>query len=104
MPFQLPVDCLNDIFEHLEDRVDLHSCLLVNRLWCKVSVQILWRIIQNYNTLIVCLPNRSKEFLYDNGIVIQTSKLPLFNYMAFIKILSIEEVCEKILTLQKFDN
>ncbi len=37
----LHADCLNKIFESLEDKVDLYSCLLVNRLWCKVSVRIL---------------------------------------------------------------
>ena len=62
MSCQLPADCLNDIFEFLrKDKVTLHSCLLVNRLWCEVSVRILWRNIWNfddpsiYNTLISCL-------------------------------------------------
>ncbi len=26
MPRQLPADCLNEIFEYLEDKVDLRSC------------------------------------------------------------------------------
>ena len=48
---QLPADCLNEIFEYLEeDRVALRSCLLVNQLWCEVSVRILWKNIRNYNT------------------------------------------------------
>jgi len=70
------VDCLNEIFEYLErNRTTLHSCLLVNRLWCEVSVRILWRDICNIkyyfcrfslpfevaksiiNSLIACLPN-----------------------------------------------
>jgi len=93
MACKLPIDCLNDIFEHLRDDKDedtLRSCLLVNRLWCKVSVPILWTNIQNYKTLITCLPNESKEILYKNGIIISTltSKPPLFNYVAFIKILN----------------
>ncbi len=29
-------------FKCLENEADLISCLLVNHLWCKVSVQILW--------------------------------------------------------------
>ena len=72
---QLPSDCLNDIFEYLEDdKVTLYSCILVNRLWCKVSVRILWRSDRVYNnrtyyTLISCLPNESKEILSKNGIV-----------------------------------
>src|SRR6266498_4696728 len=97
---KLPADCLNEIFEYLEDdNVTLYSCLLVNRLWCEVSVRIFWRSIWNYNnraynTLISCLPNESKEILYKNGIVISTptSKSPMFNYAAFCKILSIIQV------------
>ena len=33
---QLPSDCLDVIFEHLEDEMDLRSCLLVDRSWCKL--------------------------------------------------------------------
>src|SRR5438552_1792482 len=34
------VDCLNEIFEYLEnDDTTLYSCLLVNRLCCEVSVK-----------------------------------------------------------------
>src|SRR6266498_5321399 len=96
---QLPSDCLDEIFGYLDDKVSLYSCLLVNRLWCEVSVRILWRSIWNYNnrtynTLISCLPNESKEILSKNGIVISTptSKSPMFNYAAFCKILSIIQV------------
>ncbi|RIA82891.1 hypothetical protein C1645_834658 [Glomus cerebriforme] len=81
---QLLADCLSEIFEHLEkDKFTLHSCLLANRLCCEISVRILWRYnwdytIETYNTLISCLPNESKELLYENGIIIpsQTSKPP----------------------------
>jgi hypothetical protein len=105
MTCQLPVDCLNEIIEYLEeDRHTLHSCLLVNRLWCEISVRILWRNIWNFersysetlilNTLFACLPNESKELLYKNKIFISTptSKQPLFNYAAFCKVLSIYEI------------
>ena len=99
---QLPADCLNDIFEYLEDKVGLRSCLLVNRFWCKVSVRILWRNIQSYNTLISCLPNESKELLYENDIIISTQPL-LFDYVTFIKAISIKKICEKIYFLQNND-
>ncbi|GBB94080.1 hypothetical protein RclHR1_02290006 [Rhizophagus clarus] len=88
---QLSADCLNEIIEYLEnDNVSLYSCLLVNRFWCKVSVRILWRNIQNYKTIISCLPDESKEILDKNKIIISTfnSKPPLFNYVSFIKNLS----------------
>jgi hypothetical protein len=93
----LPADCLNEIFEFLEDdKVSLYSCLLVNRLWCQVSVRILWRnvSVSNFSTLITCLSNESKKFLYDNGIIISspTSKFPTFDYATFCKTLSVNEV------------
>ena len=48
MTFQLPIDCLNEIIEYLEkDEISLGSCLLVDRLWCKVAVRILWRNVWN---------------------------------------------------------
>src|SRR5204863_2980440 len=92
---QLPADCLNEIFEYLEDdKVTLRSCSLVNRLWCEVSVRILWRRIRNYNTLIACLPNESKEILFKNGIVtsMSASRPLMFNYASFCKALSTHEV------------
>ena len=42
MSHQLSVDCLNEIFEYLEeDKITLHSCLLVSRLYCEIAVRIL---------------------------------------------------------------
>ncbi|RIA89580.1 hypothetical protein C1645_876620 [Glomus cerebriforme] len=99
MSSQLSTDCLDKIFEYLEnDKATLYSCLLVDRLWCRVSVMVLWRKIWNVetapksilDTLIACLPNESKDLLIENGIVISpTSRPPLFNYPSFCKILSI---------------
>ncbi|CAB4393069.1 unnamed protein product [Rhizophagus irregularis] len=94
----LPTDCLNKIFECLEeDKATLHSCLLVNRLWCRISVEILWRNIwdlkcidQIIRTLIDCLPNESKDLLINNGVIsIPISNPPLFNYVSLCKVLSI---------------
>ena len=49
MPYQLPADCLNEIFEQLEeDKITLRSCLLANHLCCQVAIRILWRNIWNY--------------------------------------------------------
>jgi len=97
MPRQIPIDCLNKIFEYL-DEAALYSCLLVNRLWCETSVQILWTNIQNYNTVIAYLPNESKEILSKNEIIISssTSNPPLFNCTTFIKSLSMCEIIENI--------
>src|SRR5947208_8535928 len=96
---QLPADCLNEIFEHFDNDKVTHSCLLVNRLWCGVSIRILWTSVWNYDTLIACLPNESKEILYKNRIITPTptSKPPLFNYIAFIKNLEIDNIIKIIL-------
>src|SRR5688500_14396970 len=99
MPCQLLYDCLNEIFEYLEeDKVTLYSCLLVNRLWCEVSVGILWRHVdfkhiktkpKFLGTIIACLSDESKDLLHKNKIFIPTpsSKPPLFNYASFCKVL-----------------
>ncbi|EXX78059.1 hypothetical protein RirG_018350 [Rhizophagus irregularis DAOM 197198w] len=106
---KLPADCWNEIFEYLEDDIHtLYSCILVNRLWCEVSVRILWRNEQNYttsnfSTLITCLPNESKEILSKNEITILTPTLkpPIFNYASFCKVLSVNRVYYKIGRLLK---
>src|SRR5437016_6279254 len=102
--FQLPSDCLNEIFEYLEqDKITLRSCLLVNRLWCEIAVEILWRVSTYYSTLniralIACLPKESEEILHKNGIIISppTSKHPMFNYASFCKVLSVCQIYERI--------
>ena len=113
MPCQLPTDCLIKIFEILEDdKIALHSCLLVNRHWCKNSVGILWKNVWDFeyyvyhrrvalsilSTLVACLPNESKELLNGNEIFIPTptSSPPLFNYAAFCKVLSVYNIGEII--------
>ena len=123
MTCQLSADCLNEIFEYLEcdyDKVTLHSCLLVNRLWCEISVRILWRDVWNLSedsdssqqallsTLISCLPKESKELLHNNGIFITTptTKPTIFNYPSFLKVLSIYDIdimimIKKVLERQK---
>ncbi|GBC08971.1 hypothetical protein RclHR1_08510007 [Rhizophagus clarus] len=125
MTFQIPIDCLNEIIEYLEeDRHTLYSCLLVNRLWCEISVRILWRNIvykdiQSFehdklfelvdssilNTLFTCLPNESKGLLYQIEIFISTpiSKRPLFNYATFCKALSIFKIKRMVDNVFKFE-
>src|SRR5436305_1308199 len=114
MACQLPADCLNEILEYLEeDKITLHSCLLVNRFWCEISVRILWRnvwslqySVHDYNpyrthvpssiisTLIACLPKKSKDLLTKSRISIAspTWKPPLFNYVSFCKVLSVNGI------------
>jgi hypothetical protein len=124
MSFQLSSDCLNEIFKYLEeDKISLHSCLLVDRHWCRTSVRILWRNVWDFkysvpysnrlriekailSTLIACLPKESKELLRRSEISILpiTSKSPLFNYAAFCKVLSICEIGRIIDNVFKFES
>ncbi|RIA87405.1 hypothetical protein C1645_827826 [Glomus cerebriforme] len=84
---QLPVDCLIEIFQYLEeDKFTMYSCLLVNRIWCQASVRIFWKKIRNYDTIIGCLPLELKE---KNGL---STKYPTFNYVSFCKMISIYEI------------
>ncbi|CAB5396017.1 unnamed protein product [Rhizophagus irregularis] len=88
MACQLPVDCLEEIIEFLEtDKFTLYTCLLVNR----------------FCTLIACLPDESKNLLYNNGISISppTSKPLLFNYASFFKTLSIFGISRMIASVLK---
>src|SRR5581483_10285186 len=102
--FQLLSDCLDEIFEYLEnDGKTLLSCLQVNRLWSEIAVRILWRDSRYYNTftfrtLIACLPNESKEVLHKNGIIISPpiSRPPMFNYESFCIVLSVNQIYVKI--------
>src|SRR6266498_3915570 len=125
MAFQLTADCLNDIIEYLDkDKISLRSCLLVNRLWCRIAVEVLWRNVWNIqyysnpkrrhaplsilSTLIACLPNESKNLLSINGISIPTptTNLSPFDYISFIKVLcfrQIECIVEDALINQKIN-
>ena len=94
---KLNIDCLNLIFNQI-DKKSLHSCLLVNREWCKIIAPILWK---NYswcgykeklkkfsNTILSCLPSFSKQLLSDNDIKLPSTVLsqsPLLNYISFCK-------------------
>jgi hypothetical protein len=49
----LPAECLQHIFAHLShSKSSLHSCLLVNRLWCVNVVKVLWS--QPFHLLNIC--------------------------------------------------
>jgi hypothetical protein len=101
---QLDADCLNEIFEYLEeDKETLRSCLLVNRFWGEVSVRILWRSVRNYKTVISFLSKESREILHKNGINISTipNKIPIYNYITYIKGLSIYTIDDIIKNILK---
>jgi hypothetical protein len=93
---RLNVDCLVLIFDELQDKKSLHSCLLVNREWCRLVVPILWRNyswcnveeFNFFNTILSWLSSSSKQLLSDNDIKLPPTTLlkpPLFNYISFCR-------------------
>ncbi|CAG8483410.1 8315_t:CDS:2 [Scutellospora calospora] len=101
---RLPADCLYDIFNLLKDDIkSLHSCILVNRLWCETAVPYLWShpfkrstppAPSLINVLVACLSDDEKSVLVQNGIKLSTQlkKPPTFDYASFIPHLSLESL------------
>src|SRR3954451_18562699 len=95
----LNIDCFILIFNQLDNKIYLHSCLLVNKQWCNIVVPILWKEYSwygnsvgseknHFNTTLSCLSPSSKQFLSDNGIKLPSTillKTPLFNYVSLCK-------------------
>nr|CAG8490112.1 15796_t:CDS:2 [Entrophospora candida] len=119
----LPYECLENIILNLEyDIYSLHSCLLVNKAWCVISVSILWRwtfinthrgefdspfLVPSYfpflseesRSLIGIKLISSKsgdggDNIGDNGGNIQFNK-PLFNYPLYLRGFS----CDKLIRM-----
>ena len=96
---KLNVDCLYLIVSELsQNHKSLHSCILVNREWCRLVVPMLWMKHtwysclnyeakkKLYNIMLSFLSSTSKQLLLDNNIKIPLSilsKPPLFNYISF---------------------
>lgn len=110
----MTADCFEEILKYLEnDKNTLYSCLLSNRLLCKVSVEFLWKNIWDFKlrsdaqvriirTLLACLPNESKQLLHEKEIIIiPTSETSLFDYVSFFKALSIDDIIIMIGFFQK---
>ncbi|PKC62853.1 hypothetical protein RhiirA1_464550 [Rhizophagus irregularis] len=109
-------DVLSQIFKELkDDKNSLYSCLLVNRLWCAITVPILWRnpnyhyyflpsvliyrtsdsfhyyskLRKLFNTILLHLSEESRDILKNQGINIDEKyKHPLFNYINYWKYLN----------------
>ncbi|RHZ44580.1 hypothetical protein Glove_718g53 [Diversispora epigaea] len=113
--FQIP-ECLRLIFIHLKDnRTSLHSCILVNRLWCINGIDILWtepfhllytcnknpcvcslakRYSQASNllkTLLSCFIQQNPTVFHKN-IIYSSITAPLFNYVEYLRILNLHEL------------
>ncbi|GBC02666.1 hypothetical protein RclHR1_04740009 [Rhizophagus clarus] len=84
----------------------LHSCVLVNRLWCHLSIALLWEdpfsknCLKNYHFIEICLfklNDDDKVKLKEYGILIDLfPSKTLFNYPSFIQNLNVYNICHSI--------
>ncbi|GBB92382.1 hypothetical protein RclHR1_00200015 [Rhizophagus clarus] len=98
-------ELLNDIIQYFyDDFSTLHSCVLVNRLWCRLTIPLLWEDpfsipTQNYNFIQIYLHNLN---YYDKKDVNKYEKNnffslnTLFNYPNLIKCLNTHKIVNAI--------
>ncbi|CAG8550392.1 2583_t:CDS:2 [Scutellospora calospora] len=97
IPTPLTFDCFEETLSHLIDSPKtLYSCILVNRLWCRTAIPLLWShpfevhgfgerssdIIQTY---ISCLPEDERQLLIDEGLDLPPSTPLLFDYSKYLQ-------------------
>ncbi|PKY25071.1 hypothetical protein RhiirB3_439863 [Rhizophagus irregularis] len=99
----LPAELTYEVIKYFQndDYSTLHSCLLVNRLWCRLAIPLLWENpfsinTGNYNFIEIYLHNLNDDDfntkLNEHNIVNNSllSNL-LFNYPKFLKYLNIRK-------------
>jgi hypothetical protein len=89
------IELINVIIENFyNDFKTLHSCLLVNRLWCRLAIPLLWNdpfsiITENYNFIEIYLLHLKNDAKKELNKYITCNNLyslnTLFNYPSFIQ-------------------
>ncbi|RHZ88833.1 hypothetical protein Glove_21g194 [Diversispora epigaea] len=121
---QLPYDCLTEVFEHVliysthRHPKNLFACSLVNKLWSKLAVSLLWKYPWQWRgrfssspvfwkaitrTIISCLPEEQKSRIFFSS---PNSPPPIYDYVKYCEHLSpivIESIIEALEILQ-FDD
>ncbi|PKK64725.1 hypothetical protein RhiirC2_787097 [Rhizophagus irregularis] len=92
-------ELLNEIMKYLNDISTLHSCVLVNRIWCRLAIPLLWEdpfSFHDYSIIDYLLNNLSEEDKIKlKEYEINSKILPLntlFNYPSFIKKLNTKDM------------
>jgi hypothetical protein len=90
-------ELIDEVIQHFRyDYKTLHSCILVNRLWCRLAVPLLWedpfsiKFPKNYHFIEIYLNNLNEDYKAKlNEYVIHNDLFPsnytLFNYSSFIQ-------------------
>ncbi|CAG8595439.1 16906_t:CDS:2, partial [Gigaspora rosea] len=97
----LPVECLFDIFKHIDDIKTLHSIVLTNRTWCREAIHLLWNdpfqltrkkknLYKIITILLSYIPVGCKSFLKVNKKKLHIPKTTTFNYPFFIENIDFE--------------
>ncbi|CAG8459672.1 15688_t:CDS:1 [Funneliformis mosseae] len=101
------MNCLENILLQLKDDLcSLHSCLLVNRDWCRLVIPLLWsqpfelsketsshKIVRTY---ISCLPKESKKRFRIGGIKLPDFTTTLFDYPIFLQKFDTQKFCHAL--------
>ncbi|CAB5192219.1 unnamed protein product [Rhizophagus irregularis] len=99
-------ELVDEIIQYLRNDIStLYSCILVNRLWCRLAIPLLWEDpfstpTKNYHFIEIYLQyleEKDKEKLQDYGI--NNNLIPLntlFNYPSFIKYLNTQNIISTI--------
>ncbi|RGB36186.1 hypothetical protein C1646_758392 [Rhizophagus diaphanus] len=94
----------DEILQYLRNDIStLYSCILVNRLLCRLAIPLLWedtfsiKNFKNYHFIEIYLQYLDKEKLQDYGINKNLFPLnTLFNYLSFIKHLNTQNIISTI--------
>ncbi|CAG8564231.1 14268_t:CDS:1 [Cetraspora pellucida] len=94
----LYIELLKEILENIIDSHHLFSCILVNRIWCRTGVPILWRspnpseksLLPLVTSYLRCLPEEQIKCLKDENIPLPNEKTPIFDYPFFLKTLDLK--------------
>jgi hypothetical protein len=99
-------ELINDIMQYFHhDYKTLHSCILVNKLWCHLAIPLLWedpfsiKFPKNHRFIEIYLHHLNeddKTKLYNYLIHGLFSSNTLFNYPSFIQHLDMHKVCNSI--------
>ncbi|PKY15946.1 hypothetical protein RhiirB3_428234 [Rhizophagus irregularis] len=101
----LPELTYNIIKYFKNDFSTLHSCILVNRLWCRLAIPLLWENPfsipnKNYNFIIIYLHNLNGDLKAQLSKYKIDDKLfpsnTLFNYPTFLKYLYTQKIISSI--------
>ncbi|PKY50976.1 hypothetical protein RhiirA4_467766 [Rhizophagus irregularis] len=97
----------NEIIKYFhDDYITLHSCILVNRLWCRLAIPLLWenpfsiQFPKNYHFIEIYLHNlndndktKLNEYGINNDLIPSNT---LFNYSSFIQHLDTSNIISSI--------